>query len=251
MYELYALAYGFSRSRHGAMVRGAGEDKVDNSWLFFAAISEKRKALIDTGCGDNRPKVPEYAAQFVQPSELLTQIGLSPAQIGDVIVTHMHWDHVGDVRLYDTAKVYVQREALEDARSLVSPEKPHNQAVRLADVEAMNETERQGRLVVLDGDYEVAPGLSVRLSGGHAAGLQYVVVETKQGRFVLASDDAYVYENVMSEKAPGLCRDFAKAEKSIRDMKALVKDPIKVIPGHDRTVMKRFERISDRVVRLG
>ena len=251
MHKLYAFAYGFSKCRHGALVRGAGEEKVDNAWLFFAAVSDERRVLIDTGCGDKCPQEPEYASQFRNPSELLEQVHLAPSKISDVIVTHMHWDHVGDVGLYDKATVYVQREALEHARSLVSPERPHYQAVRLADVQALEEIERRGRLTILDGDYEVAPGLSVRLSGGHAAGLQYAVVETAEGRFVLASDDAYLYENVETETPPGLCRDPARAAQSLREMKALVPDPKRVIPGHECAVTKLFAKVSDRVFRLG
>jgi len=250
MYELYALAYGFSRSRHGALVRGAGEERVDNAWLFFAALSDTRRVLIDTGCGDYHPKEPEHALGFVEPAGLLSEVRVEPAQITDVIATHMHFDHIGDVLRYDRATVYVQREALEHARSLVGPERPHVQAVRLVDVEAMEEIDRQGRLMVLEGDYEVAPGLSVRLSGGHAAGLQHVVVETQQGRFVLASDDAYLYENVEREVPPGFCRDFARTARSLKEMKALVEDPVRVIPGHDYAITKRFERVSERVFRL-
>ena len=56
------------------------------------------------------------------------------------------------------------------------------------------------RLLLLDGDAEVVPGLSVHLVGGHTAGMQVVRVETGHGTVVLASDAAHFYENLDDDR---------------------------------------------------
>jgi len=207
--------------------------------------------LIDTGCSDERMRKVQGLDAFRDPAELLGEISLRPSDITDIIVTHMHWDHVGDVGRYGNATVYVQREEFERAKSLVSPEKPHNQAVRLADVEALAEIERAGRLRILEGDGEIAPGLRVRLAGGHARGLQYVVVETAKERAVIASDNAYLYENVEAEIPPGLCAEPERAAEVLREMKATASARELVIPGHDPAVARVFEKLAEGVFRLG
>ena len=52
------------------------------------------------------------------------------------------------------------------------------------------------RLDIVDGDRELAPGLSVHAVGGHTAGMQVVSVHTERGTLVLASDASHFYENI-------------------------------------------------------
>jgi len=59
------------------------------------------------------------------------------------------------------------------------------------------------RLVVLDGDAEVLPGINVLLLGGHTMGSQAVMVQTDADPLVLTSDVALTPRNLRDDEPPG------------------------------------------------
>jgi glyoxylase-like metal-dependent hydrolase (beta-lactamase superfamily II) len=102
---------------------------------------------------------------------------MSPADIGLVINTHLHFDHCGQNAVFRHAPAYVQRAELARAKR-ESPE--------LYDwFDFMN-----GRFELLDGDAEVLPGLEVLATPGHTEGHQCVLVHGDGGESDLLIGDA-------------------------------------------------------------
>ena len=67
----------------------------------------------------------------------------------------------------------------------------------LDDVSALVKLNTQGRVRLVDGDAkEILPGVTVYTGGRHTFASQYVGVNTKAGRVVIASDNVYLYENL-------------------------------------------------------
>jgi glyoxylase-like metal-dependent hydrolase (beta-lactamase superfamily II) len=145
----------------------------------------KKNILIETGIGN---KLPDKLAQvYKQPAKLLDNLhaaGVAPEDIDIVINTHLHFDHCGwnTVRKGDTylatfpkAKYYVQEKEWDHARlqlerDAVSYMSPNYDP--LLD---------NGQMVLLSGDLELLPGISVRVFPGHTANMQAVVVESGAG----------------------------------------------------------------------
>ncbi len=141
--------------------------------------------LIETGIGN---KLPEKMAQiYKQPAKLLENLhaaGVAPEDIDIVINTHLHFDHCGwntvrrgdrFVATFPKAKYYAQRQEWEhgrlqlerDAVSYMSP-----------NYDPLLES---GQMVLLDGDREIVPGISVKVFPGHTAHMQAVIVESGGG----------------------------------------------------------------------
>ena len=110
------------------------------------------------------------------------------------------------------------------------------------------------RLVFHDGDWELAPGLTVHRLGGHTDGLQVVRAETRSGPMVLASDAAHFWEHLTSGRPFASIYDLRATRDGFRRLRALAEgDEGRVIPGHDPLVLQRFPAVAGlegRVVRL-
>src|SRR5690606_6274997 len=117
-------------------------------------------------------------------------------QVQDVIVTHMHYDHVGTFADFPRARFHLQdtEMAFATGRHMCHGYLQH--AYEVEDVTAMVRLAYQDRIVFHDGTQELAPGLSVHHIGGHTAGLQCVRVWTRRGWLVLASDASHYYEQL-------------------------------------------------------
>lgn len=149
--------------------------------------------LVDTGLGNKED------ARFVEiygvenrgapgPTlieDALAELGLVPADIRQVINTHLHFDHAGGnttaeggstgdprIRLtYPNARYAVQRGDLEFARHTNERTRASYLAHNFEPVAAA------GRFTLLEGDGEVLPGVSVRLTPGHVPYHQSIVVQ--------------------------------------------------------------------------
>jgi N-acyl homoserine lactone hydrolase len=135
-------------------------------------------ALVDTGCGGPDKVLNDWRVVNRSVADALADLDMTPADIGLVINTHLHFDHCGQNAVFAHAPCYVQR-AERDRAERESPE--------LYDwFGFMN-----ARWELLDGDVEILPGLSVITTPGHTVGHQCVVVATDDEADLLIGDAAY------------------------------------------------------------
>lgn len=156
--------------------------------------SPGRVVMVDTGIGGDfiekygdklGPKFAEMYALDQGATSLqssLKRVGLTTADVTDVILTHLHFDHAGGATTWDKsagrlvptfpkATYYVQRANLETART---PNRRERASYFAANFEPLIEA---GVLKILDGPVQdLLPGISVGISNGHTEGQQYVRV---------------------------------------------------------------------------
>jgi N-acyl homoserine lactone hydrolase len=196
---------------HLASLRG-----VDGrSWPVHGFVVTHRggAVLVDTGVGGPQEWLDDWRVVNRSAADALADVGLSPADIGLVINTHLHFDHCGQNAVFSHAPCYVQRAELDRAKR-ESPE--------LYDwFGFMN-----ARFELLDGDAEVLPGLSVIATPGHTAGHQCVVADAGAGRAdVLIGDAAYTPRQYHTPDADNLiagqASDLAAWRRSLRRVRAM------------------------------
>ncbi|MBF6606638.1 MAG: N-acyl homoserine lactonase family protein [Chloroflexi bacterium] len=167
------------------------------------------------------------------PENALKAAGVSPKDVEFVILTHLHWDHAGNCRLFPDAKVVVQEVELRYAiapgrffrRGFLSPESgwplpppyvvPNLQSVR--------------------GEVEVAPGLVVVPAPGHTPGSQAVIVNTASGTHCIAGDAIMTYDNLEFDTPPGYHVD---ADASVDSIDLLRSRASVILPSHDYRVFR-------------
>ena len=151
---------------HLASLRGP--DGLEWPVHGFVVIHPGGAALVDTGVGGPDELLTDWRVVNRSAADALAAIGMSPADIGMVINTHLHFDHCGQNAVFPHAPYFVQGTELSRAKR-ESPE--------LYDwFDFMN-----ARFELLDGDTELLPGLSVITTPGHTSGHQSVVVTAADG----------------------------------------------------------------------
>lgn len=146
----------------------------------------RRLILVETGCG-NKLNPKQMRNGGVDPRrdflERLHQAGFDAGEVDLVINTHLHYDHCGwntlrradgtIVPTFPRARYYVQRQEWEHAR-----EQHERDRVSYL-TENYDPLVASGQMMLLDGDRELLPGLSVRVLPGHTRGMQAVVIQSR------------------------------------------------------------------------
>ncbi len=188
-------------------------------------------------------------AEFVRPSDAVKRLGISPDSVTDVIVSHIHWDHLDGADLFPNARVWLQREEYE--YYVGADGRPAHAAIDSVDSEMLASLNGAGRVKFVEGDAKpILPGITAFIGGKHTYASQYVAVRTAKGMVVIASDNVYLYEN-LDRHAPIAQTLDAESNLAAQDrMKKLAASPRLIVPGHDPAVFERFHSVAPGVVKV-
>ncbi len=163
-----------------------------------------------------------------------------PASVRDVILTHLHYDHVGGFDEFPHARFHLQEPEIHYATGhyMSHPQLAHSFEVE--DVCGIVRLNYAHRVVFYNGPAEVAPGITMHAAGGHSAGLQFVRVHTARGWVVVASDVTHYYENLESRRPFTTAFHVGHMLDGFEMLLAQAPTPAHIVPGHDPLVMKRY-----------
>lgn len=253
-YEIYAVRYGHHDRRSPANFIGGDDHDVPMALDYFvwAIRGAERTFLLDTGfdaaMGAKRNR------KLVRPVDQgLAMIGVDPASVSDVIISHMHFDHAGNTDMFPAARYHIQDQEMDYCTGRCMCHDFLNHSYDVGDVTAMVRRVFEGRVAFHDGDSEIAPGISVHRVGGHTRGLQVTRVKTKRGWVVLGSDASHFYANFEQNRPFPVVQNVVEMLAGYDRMRALASSPAHVIPGHDPLVLSRYPAFhpeADAIVRL-
>jgi glyoxylase-like metal-dependent hydrolase (beta-lactamase superfamily II) len=208
-------------------------------YFVWAAVSDEQTVVVDTGF------TAEVAAKRGRdhlrcPTEGLREIGVGCEQVSCVILTHLHYDHVGNLEKFPEATFVVQEEEMAFWTGRYAGREHFRHTVEMKDVIQLVHEDFEGRLRFVDRNEEIVPGVEVYRAGGHSAGLQLVRVETEKGKFVLASDATHFYANIEEDRPFSIVHDLSRMYGAFDLVRSLAGSPAHVVPGHDPQVMQRF-----------
>jgi glyoxylase-like metal-dependent hydrolase (beta-lactamase superfamily II) len=174
------------------------------------------------------------------PGDALRALGAQAAHVQDVVITHLHYDHVGNFELFPAATFHLQDLEMRFATGRHMADARHAGAFDVEDVAGMVRSTYAGRVQFHDGDAELFPGVSVHLVGGHTMGLQVVRVQTRRGWVVLASDATHFYANMEQERPYPIVWSVPDMLSAYARVRELADSPEHIIPGHDPLVLERY-----------
>ncbi len=152
----------------------------------------RQTVLIETGIGsklsEKQQALHKHRARLMGSFE---EAGVSPDEVDIVINTHLHFDHCGwntyyrdgnAVATFPRAKYYAQRGELEHAHQ----QHERDRVSYLTD--NYDPLVQSGQMTLLEGDAEIAPGISVKVYPGHTQNLQAVMVRSGGATLCYPSD---------------------------------------------------------------
>jgi len=242
-YEVLAVRFGerpLMRSDCFFRYHAYGEPDADLllDFFFWVVRDGSSTVLVDTGFDPvAAPKRPglRYVAS---PTEALAAVGIRPDDVDAVVVTHCHFDHIGNISAFPRARILVQRAEME-FWTAHGAKPPQAFSAEAAELEYLWAAAAAGRVDVLDGDAEVLPGVTAHFVGGHCPGQQVVVVDGDRP-VVLASDAVHLYEELERDMPFPLFSDLPAMYRTYADLRRQVQFGAVVVPGHDHLVMERF-----------
>jgi len=256
-YEIYGVQFaGYPGFPMNALVLHADSTRKQNLafivWALKPTGDPHRVVLFDAGFYRDKFIKAWKPTGFVRPSEAIAKIGLAPDAITDIIISHVHWDHLDGADLFPRAKIWIQKDEYE--HYVDGDGRPKGNTIDTADAAMLGQLQKAGRVVLIDGDNkEIMPGITVYTGGRHTYASQYLGVKTAKGTVVLASDNAYTYENLA--KHASIAQTFSPADTvanvAAQDrMRRIASDPSLILPGHDPEIFTRYPTPGSGVAKI-
>lgn len=215
--------------------------------------------LFDTACDPegmtknwpeyNKKVSPYDAFESEMLPERLKQLGVAPEDIRYVVLSHLHTDHAGCLRLFKNAEVYVNETEFDETikQYALSEMRP---AYIASDIKGWLDAQLNWHLISPDKrEVKLLDGLTIINFGpGHAFGMMGILAELENdGNYLLIADALYLAENMGPPvRLPGLLYD----EAGYMATAGLISDyastkRARILYGHDKQQFKDLVKSTE------
>ncbi len=251
-YEIYALKYAGPFTSSGAFLMWFKEwDRIGRrNYYFWCVRGGDETVVVDTGVSPELA-APKNLKGYVSPTDVLAGIDIMAEEVAHVVVTHIHWDHAGGVSLFPNARFYVQKQEYDFwIHDPISQRPPFLHVADEKTRSYLAALEGTERLVLIDGDRQILPGIDCLLAPGHTVALQALAVNTRRGTAVLGSDAAHIFRNYREDWPSAIVTDMVAWMRTYDKLKAKVSSMDLLFPGHDTEMESEYPGVAAGVTRL-
>lgn len=198
--------------------------------------TETERILIDTGL--NPAAIADPAAYYDRP-DIFTVVGLEQEQsvaeqvdlgtLTKVVLTHLHWDHVGGLPLIPASvPVVIQRTEWQAGHE--------DAAVHRNNFLPLDYARRDRDLILIDGDHDLLGDgrIELLLTPGHTPGHQSIRI----GDLVLGVDVAHFASGLDDHRFPVFADDHEQQGHSADRLREMREAGATVVPGHDPEMLR-------------
>lgn len=244
-YAVYAVRYATRDGQRAENFYGGDphDGPMPMDYFVWAAVSDAHTVVVDAGF-TAEVAARRRRAYLRAPMDGLQLLGIDCAQVRHLILTHLHYDHVGNLGAFPRATFYVQEAEMAfwtgrhagrgHFRTLIEPE----------DVLHLVRENFARRISFVRETAEIVPGITAHRVGGHAAGLQVVRIHTARGPVVLASDAAHFSANIDEDRPFSIVHTLPEMYDAFDAVRSLAGSPGQIVPGHDPLVMERYPAVG-------
>ncbi|MFA5170353.1 MAG: N-acyl homoserine lactonase family protein [Sulfuriferula sp.] len=252
--KLWPLLTATHRYDKSLSTRHRGQGKIiEAPILAYLIETANGRILYDVGCDYNKIANPAQRQHYYDPATFpfgapemdesqrlpahLARMGLTPADVDVVFVGHLHFDHAGGLCDVCGTEVHVQKAEMEAAQS--------GQDIGYFPDDFNGDYPWK----IMEGEYDIAPGVRAIASPGHTAGHMSLWIELPKGApVILCGDAADLTENIVDEVPPGLCWQDQEdqAIASIRKLKTLAAEEKAILwPNHDISFWRTLRQFPE------
>ncbi len=241
VYEVFAVKYATRPASRAANFIGGDPHDAPMPMDYFVWLIRNEQQLFVVDTGFTREMAAQRERDYLRtPLEGLGLLGVTADQVRQVIITHLHYDHVGTFQDFPQAQFHLQDAEMRYATGRHMRHSRFGHAYEVEDVVGMVRLVYKDRVSFHDGDAELVPGVSVHHIGGHTDGLQCVRVMTRRGWLVLASDASHYYEHMETNRCYPTSFHLGDMVEGYDKLRRLAQSAQHIIPGHDPLVMQRY-----------
>lgn len=228
-----------------------GEDDAPlrMDYYFWLVRRGGRTIVVDTGFDPGVGRARGRTC-LIEPAAALARLGVAPASVEQVLLTHLHYDHVGNLDLFPAAEFFLDELELE---FWTGPYGTKEQFARHNDaggMEAVVAACDRGAVKTVGAEHEVADGILLQRLGGHTPGQQIVRIATGRAEIVLASDTIHFDLELDRDWPFAIHHDLEQMYRAYDTLRGLRDGGGTIVPGHDPLVMDRFESIGEFATRV-
>jgi glyoxylase-like metal-dependent hydrolase (beta-lactamase superfamily II) len=219
-----------------------GDSDIPMDYYVWVARNADRTVVIDTGYSEQTAQ--RRGRTFtVTPPDAFSRLDIVDAPGTTVILTHGHYDHVGNISYFPTARFVMAQAEYDFWTGPYAQRKQFHYSVEDPELAELAALQESGRLTLTTGDTDIAPGIKIIEIGGHTPGQLMVHVATADGPVLLTSDAMHYYEEYEHDYPFVFTADVPRAYDAfdrIRDMFD-ADDITHLVSGHDPSTFEHFE----------
>lgn len=223
------------------------DTRIEMPCYAFLIEGGPQPILVDTGMAWS-----ERASQYHHPgsnqperyaiTDQIRALGYRLEDIGAIVFTHLHWDHIYYMEQFTQAVYYAHEREYAFAMNPIplyykSYEHPSLGITRPF----------EGLIFTLtQGEQDIAPGVRVFEAFGHSPGHQCVEVDTNAGSYIICGDAMFTLNSLREIPEihyditpPGRFFNIVESWKSIQTIKARAKSPDFILPCHETSLLDR------------
>jgi glyoxylase-like metal-dependent hydrolase (beta-lactamase superfamily II) len=227
--------------RYQAYGEPDGPQRLD--YFFWIVRRPDETILVDTGFD---PDVGRRRGRtcLIEPADAMAQLGVGPESVSRVVLTHLHYDHTGNLDRFPNAELLVPARELDFWLGPLARRAQFAHAVEPSELGQVLAAVDGGRVRRLDGGEEIADGVHAVMLGGHSPG-QIALAVFGRVPVILASDAMHFYEELERDRPFGVLADLGEMYEGYDTLRELSGAPgAHLVPGHDAEVMTRYPRVD-------
>ena len=211
---------------------GEADGPAPTDYYLWIVRNEERTILVDTGFSA-QAAARRGRQVLLPPSEAYRELGVDTTAEHTVVVSHAHYDHIGNLDLFPSASVVVSATELAFWDTDISGRFLISFHVEAEDLEALRRARAEGRVRTFTGTEELAPGVELIEVGGHTPGQSMVRVATSEGPVLLASDAVHFRRELDEDMPFASVTDLPGLYRGLDLVRQMRDEGVRVVTGHD------------------